>query len=237
MLKQIIVNTVLLISLSSFLNAGSIKTKSELNYMNSTGNSDVASGAVLFDLSKEYKKHTIKGHYEWFYSEENGIENKNKMLGNINYLYAISSHLNFDYILQVEKDKFSGFDYKAFTGPGIKYNVYLKSSPKIFDIGANIVAETNELSNGNTDNFISLLISQKYQWKVTDSLLIKQNLTYRVDLGNTSTFNIASNFGFENKLNKMFSLGMNYKIDYNNNVLPGIVKTDKILTASFIINY
>lgn len=218
--------------------ANDFKTKTELSYLNSSGNSDVSSGAVLFDAEKKIDKHEIKGHYEWFYSEENSVENKNKMMGSVNYLYNFGKKFSFDYILQGEQDKFSGFDYKVFTGPGLKYKVFIdEKNPHQLSLGGNIVAEQDKPENLDAENYIAFLANEAYSWQISENLKLKQDFKYRVDVADTSIYNITANVGIENKLNKYFSLGANYKVDYTNTVLPTKERTDKIFTASLIINY
>lgn len=239
-LEKLALSAVLVAGLVSITSAKEteLKTKTEIGYMNSTGNSEVSTGSVLFDAEKIIDKHTIKTHYEWYYSEEDGIENKNKMMAKLNYLYEVSKKFSFDYIVQGEKDKKSGFDYKIFTGPGVHYKVIdEKENPHKLSIGANIVVERDKPDYLDAETYTAFLANEQYSWDFSKNIKFTQDLSYRTDVSDTDIFNVTANFGLENKMNKYFSLGLNYKIDYTNTVLPGIENTDKIFTASLIFTY
>jgi putative salt-induced outer membrane protein len=215
-----------------------VSTKTTLGYMESSGNSDISTGTLLFDILKKIDNQEFKLNYEWLYSEENSNINKDKMTINGEYVYNYRGNKNIymNYLLTGEIDKFSGYDYKIFTGPGLYIKV-INTKTQLLSIGSNILIEGDKQEYIDIDIFTSLLFKEIYEQKINNSLLtLKQDLSFRDDLTNFENFNVIFNIGLESKLNKHFAIGINLKVDYNELVPFGVEQLDKVFTSSLIIN-
>jgi putative salt-induced outer membrane protein len=120
------------------------KIKSQIGFSKTNGNTDTTSFSGLVDISKKIDKHILSSKIEGQYSEESGIENKNKINGKLNYFYEINKQLSFNYEIYGEQDKFSGFDYKIYTGPGVMYKFDILKKHE-FKIGVNVLYENDVL--------------------------------------------------------------------------------------------
>jgi putative salt-induced outer membrane protein YdiY len=79
--------------------------------------------------------------------------------------------------------------------------------------------------------------SLEYKWNISETLSAYLNAEYRTDVKDTEVFTTVSNIGMETKLNKYFSVGINYKTEYVNVVPSDKENTDNTLTANLTINY
>lgn len=212
------------------------KIKSQIGFSKTDGNTDTTSFTGLVEVSKKIDKHVLSSKFEGQYSEDSGVENKNKINAKLNYNYEITKNFAFDYEIYGEQDKFSGFNYKVYTGPGIKYKFNMPKSHE-FKIGVNVLYENDVLDDDSTVDYIAMKSSLEYKWQITETFSAYLNGEYRTDVEDTDVFTTVSNIGMESKLNKHFSVGINYKSEYVNVVPDNKENTDNTLTANLTISY
>lgn len=236
-------------------------THTELGYVSTSGNTDTKSGSVDFAGKQAWDKHAIALDVDYLYGEQNGVENNNKLLTVLNYDYKLTDALAFNYLVGYKDDKFSGFDYQFYTGPGLKYTA-IKSDVHNLGLQANIVYSIDEGSDkdfdalgneikypnpdniiptttvkGETDEYSSYLVQGTYSWNITKTFKFTQDLSYRSSFEDSDTYFAYSKTGVASKISDILSMGINYKLDYTNQPPLGNVHTDKTFTASLIIDY
>ena len=236
-------------------------THTELGYVSTSGNTNTKSGAVDFVGKQKWENQAIQLDLNYIYGEPEGIETNNKLATEFNYDYTIAGDLAFNYLVGYKNDKFSGFDYQFYTGPGLKYQA-VKSDEHTLDLQGNIVYSVDEGSDkffdalgaeikypnptniipittiaGQTNEYASYLLKGDYAWKITETFKFTQKLSYRSSFESSDNYFAYSKTGVVSKINATFSMGMNYKIDYTNQPPAGNVYADKTFTASLIIDY
>lgn len=236
-------------------------THTELGYVSTSGNTNTKSGSVDFTGKQTWEKHAIKLDIDYIYGEQEGVETNNKLATEFNYDYPLAGDLALNYLVGYKNDKFSGFDYQFYTGPGLKYEavkndqhtlglqgniVYSvdEGSDKLYDVAgdeikypnpANIIPTT--IVEGQTNEYASYLLQGDYAWNLTKTFKFTQKLSYRSSFESSDNYFVHSKTGVASKINSTFSMGMNYKVDYTNQPPAGNVYTDKTFTASLIIDY
>ena len=70
-----------------------------------------------------------------------------------------------------------------------------------------------------------------YELKIFNNFMFNQELSYRASFEEANKYFIYSKSSLLSKLSDIFSVGVNYKIDYANEVAAGIVQRDNALTA------
>jgi putative salt-induced outer membrane protein len=212
----------------------------------------------------EWGNNIIQLDVDYLYGEQDGEETNNKLVALLEYDYKFAKHISFDYLTGYKDDKFSGFAYQFFTGPGLKYHLLETDSHDLefqtnivysrdletdkYYMSSNYLVETKypydpikgpykDPASGDLNEYAAFLIKGDYTWQITDSFKFIQMLAYRVDAGNKNTYFVNSKSGIESEINKMFSLGMNYKVTYVNEAPSDNEHTDTIFTVALIINY
>ena len=239
-------------------------THVELGYVSTSGNTDTKSGSFDGMGKAEWGKNVLQLDLDYIYGEENGVENNNKLIVELNYDYKFADDFAFNYLAGYKDDKFSGFDYQFYTGPGIKY-MALKGDVHILNFQSNILwsqdveqdkyytdaAFTDETKypydpvkgtfvdpeSGKTNDYASFYIKGDYTWNVTDTFKFIQVLSYRTDVSDSNIYFVNSKTGIESKINSTFSMGANYKVDYVNAQPAGNEKTDKTFTVALILDF
>lgn len=234
--KKIVLSLLSGLLLTTTLSAEEVKTETNLSYMQSKGNSDIMNTSVDFKGEKKIEKNIYKTNINWYYSEENSVETKNKLTVNITYEYELNKKINLNYMAQYEDDKFSSFNYKFFTGPGVIYKA-VKNQIQELKLGVSLLYEKDKPNTGKSIDYMAVMGTEEYKYKITKTVHCAQDFSIRTEVENTDNYNATANFGITNKFNKYFSASVKYKIDYTNKVLPGIKNTDRVFTAGLTINY
>jgi putative salt-induced outer membrane protein len=240
-----------------------LKTRTELGYVKTSGNSENESFALDATLKKTWDKQTLEGTIDAKYATSDDVESQNRYTIELNYDYALSNRFSVDYLLGYSQDKFSGFDYRLYTGPGAKYAL-IKASKHQLSLNGNIlyaqdkqedihytatgeqikypnennlVADPSKTVNGTTDEYASYRVGAQYDWNIIKDLTFSQNVTYRASFEDNDNYFVDSKSSLIQKLTDMMSVGLNYKIHYVNLPALGKVNSDKELMLNLIFDY
>lgn len=226
------------IALSALLGAQEtpIITHSEFSYINTKGNTNTTSLAFEGAIKKEWDKHALRLHADMYESSDNGQTSKKKYSSEFNYDYQICSRTSLNYLIGYKEDRFSGFDYQFYTGPGIGVKAIDSSEHKL-DFQANILYGEDKPDLLPTDNYFSSKLGGIYHWQMKENLKFIQEATYRVNLEETKYWFAYSKSAMEIKINSTLSMGVSYKVDYVNTPPPPSLHTDRTFLVSLIIDY
>ncbi|MDD2789717.1 MAG: DUF481 domain-containing protein [Sulfurimonas sp.] len=233
---------------------------SELGFNKTSGNTDTTTLNLDGKAEKNLGKHAFTASIDGQYAENNGVESKNKFVAELNYDYALTDRLDFNYLAGYKDDKFSRFDYQIYTGPGAKYLVFKDDIHKLtvdgnllyakdsiarvnYDAAGDIIKYPNAddiatvtYDPSYTESYAAYRLKGVYERQLLENLKFGQELSYRSSFKDQSNFFVYSKTGLSTKLSTLFSAGMSYKIDYVN--LPGDKeKSDTTLTANLIMDY
>ena len=214
-----------------------LNTHAEFGYVSTTGNTDTTAYGLDLKMDKKWDKHVVLFTFDGQYADDSGVETKNKYLTELAYDYEITDRFAFNYLAGYKQDKFSGYKYQAYTGPGAKYKL-IKEEKQNLSLEGNILYSQDELENPiKTRNYSSFRAKGVYDWQILDNLKFTQDLSYRTDLEDTQNYFVYSKTAFISKISDIFSFGINYKVDYVNAPPAATLHSDKTLSASLIIDY
>jgi len=236
-------------------------THTEFGYIQTEGNTKTKTFNLDATAKKAWDKHEGKLHFDGQYANDDGDETKNKYLVELNYNYAFTKRLAFDYLVGYKDDKFSGFDYQFYTGPGIKYKAILTKKHRLtlegnilysqdqyddtdYDSSGNVIPYPNSdhitvatTTAGDKDDYAAYRIKGVYKYKVTDTLTFVQELTLRGKLNEMQNYFAFSKSALNAKISDIFSAGISYKADYTNRPPVDKKSTDTTLTFNLIADY
>jgi putative salt-induced outer membrane protein len=238
-----------------------IKTHTELGFVQTQGNTETTTFNLDLKAKKAWGKHNLEISADAQYAIDSGDETNNKYAVELEYGYALKDDLFITYLAGYKKDRFSGYDYQAYTGPGLKYTAiktekhtlnvegsFLYSQDDIedtqYDSSGNTISYPNSdntvvasTTYGEIEDYASYRAKTVYNWQILENLKFEQELSYRSDFEDSSVSFIYSKTAFSSKLSKMFSAGISYKIDYSNSPQAGKEYTDRTFVANLIIDY
>ncbi len=232
-----------------------------LGFSDTGGNTDTTAGSIELNIKKSFDKHLFELSFDGQYSDDENVETKNKYFVELEYDYEFTDRFAFDYLTGYKDDKFSGYDYQFYTGPGVKYKVlmlqnhdlsletnilYSKDSieDKDYDINDVLIKYPNPKKvvvaysvSGDTRDYTGLRAKFNYEWRILETLKFQQEASWRAEASDTKNYFVFSKTALINKIDDVFSFSIDYKIDYINEQAPDKDKTDTTLTASIIIDY
>jgi len=236
-------------------------THSEFGYIETNGNTKTKTFNLDATVKKAWGKHEGKLHFDGQYADDDGVETKNKYLIELNYNYAFTDRLAFDYLVGYKADKFSGFDYQFYTGPGARYKAIVTDEHTLtlegnilysidqytdidYDINGNVVPYPNPNNAiivrsvpGEQDDYAAYRLKGVYDYKITKSLTFSQELTLRGQFDDMPNYFAYSKSSLSSKLSDIFSAGISYKVDYANRPPLDKKSTDTTLTLNLIADY
>ena len=239
-----------------------LKTHTELGYIGTTGNTDTTTFNLESKLTRNWGKHEGALTFDGQYADDKGVESKNKFFVELEYDYAFTDRFAFNYLLGYKRDKFSAFDYQAYTGPGAKYKVIV--SPKHnLSLEGNILYSVDEYTQVNyadtakttviaypnaanrpvlatdpsfSDDYAAYRAKGVYTWQIFENLKFDQAVSYRSSFEDTNKYFVYSKSALTSKISDIFSAGISYKVDYVNEAGDN-KNTDTTLTANLIVDY
>ena len=238
-----------------------LKTHTEFGYIETQGNTRTQTFNLESKVKKGWGKHIANLLFDGQYASDKNEEIKNKYLLELEYDYEFTDTLAFSYLVGYKQDRFSGYDYQFYTGPGAKYKA-IKTDKHNLSLEGNILYSSDEIEDtkytqngqiikypnpdnlttartekGYTDDYAAARAKLVYEWKILENLKFDQELSYRCDLGDIDTYFAFSKTALSTKFTDIFSAGVSYKVDYANNPATGKEYADRTFTANLIIDY
>lgn len=209
----------------------------EFGFITTSGNTDTTAYNLDLKVKKSWDKHHLNFLADVQYADDTGVETNNKLLTELQYNYDITQRLAFDYLVGYKVDKFSGYNYQAYTGPGAKYKAIVEEKHNL-SIEGNILYSEDEIEIPRAkDDYTALRAKGVYEWKILENLKFTQELSYRVQADEMDNYFVFSKTAFASKISDIFSFGISYKIDYVNTPPASAERSDKTLTANLILDY
>ena len=235
-------------------------THTEFGYIQTDGNTKTKTFNLESKVTKNWKKHIFSFAFDGQYADDNGIETKNKYFLELEYDYELTDRFALDYLVGYKSDKFSAFDYQAYTGPGAKYKAIVSKNHNL-SVEGNILYSVDEISDvkydalgeiinypnpdniavasivlGDKDTYASYRLKGVYTWQMLENLKFDQEVSYRSSFEDADKYFVFSKTALSSKINSMFSAGMSYKVDYVNEA-GDKENTDTTLTLNLIMDY
>ncbi len=224
-------------------NPDALITHTELGYIQTDGNTQTKSFTLDANAKKAWGKHQtslkLDGQYGSAYdaATDKEKENKNKYLIEANYDYTFAKTLGFNYLVGYKSDKYAGFAYQAYTGPGLKYQA-VKTAVHDLSLNGSILysSDRSYAQPRETNNYSGYRAELIYGWDMLKNLKFTEEASYRGSFEKSSNYFASSKTAFASKISDIFSAGISYKVDYVNEPLAA-KKTDSTFTFNLIMDY
>lgn len=238
-----------------------LKAHSELGYVQTSGNTETKAFNFELNLKKDWTRSVLTFDFDGQYATDQRVETKNKFVTELDYGYKLNGRLSLDYLIGYKTDKFSGFRYQFYTGPGAKYKAIDQKTQKL-SVEGNLLYSVDQYEDvwvdalGNKldypydnvlkdhisqyaykDDYAAYRIKGVYDWQILENLKFQQELSLRGSLEKFEKYFVYSKTAFYNKINSIFSAGISYKVDYVNIPADGKKRTDTTFAFNLILDY
>ncbi|MFQ5465939.1 MAG: YdiY family protein [Thermodesulfobacteriota bacterium] len=219
--------------------AAAWKARAEVSYVNTSGNTETQTLAGKFDLRREGPVNRLYLSGSGLFASSNGEETSNKLA--LDSLWERAFTPRFFGLLAggYSRDRFSGYDFRAFGGPGVGYELIKTDRQRLKGV-ATLLYYHDEFSKGaaSTDNYPSGKFTAGYELRAAENLKFVQNVDFFGSLEDTGRFFFNSTTSVEVKVNALVSLGVSYTINYQNEPpSPEVRHLDKTLLTTLIFDF
>ncbi|HEC97038.1 MAG TPA: DUF481 domain-containing protein [Nitrospirae bacterium] len=216
-----------------------IKTRTELSFVQTSGNTNTQTFSVKLEAKKEDIKNRYFSTAKALYAKEDGRETSNQSSIDGRWERVLSEKLFGLLTSGFSMDKFSGYEYRLYAGPGLGYDL-IKTDQHVLQSLLSLIYSYDEFSVGDvrSDSYLTGKLTLKYEWKILENLKLKEKLDYSVSFKDTNNFFIDSATAVETKINSSLSLGISYVVNYQNLLpSPEIKHTDTTFLTTLIIDF
>ena len=215
------------------------KTRIEISYAQTSGNTDTQTFAGTLGMNNQdlVNRYFLNGNV--LLAESDGEETSNKISLKGRWERIFSERFFGLLSSGYSRDKFSGFEYRVFGGPGIGYDLIKTDMHKLQWL-LSFLYYRDEFSVGDegSDSYQTGKVSAKYEWQIQGNVKLKETLDYFVSLKDTDRSFIDSVTSVEVKINRTISLGVSYTINYQNKPpSPDLNNSDVTFLTKLIFDF
>jgi len=210
----------------------------ELGFIRTTGNTETQTSALKADVVYEVDKWRHTGHAEGYGTESEDDAGNNVVSAERYQLsgksdYKFNEHDYFFGLVELNKDRFSGFEYENKVSAGYGRKV-IKQEEMELDLEIGPGVRFFKVDNGVSDEEALLRLAAKYWWQISPNSKFTQDLS--VDIGEeiTSTESIT---GIQANINSTLALKFTYTIRNKSEVPVDTEKTDTELAMTLVYTY
>ncbi|MDY0115955.1 MAG: DUF481 domain-containing protein [Sulfurimonadaceae bacterium] len=216
-------------------------THTELGYIQTKGNTNTETFNLDAKAKKQWDANSIALSLDGQYAKDKKVTTKNRYTSELNYGYDMTEKFTLGYLAGFKKDKFSGYNYQAYTGPEAKYKLLnsdiQKLSAEVAVLYAQDKIENPAPIEDETEKYGSYRLKAVYELEFIENMKFYQDASYRGSMKDSDIYFITTKTALTGKINSTFSAGLSYKVDYANIAPDDKVRTDKTLTLNLIIDY
>ena len=173
------------------------------------------------------------------FAESNGERTSDKLYFEGGWERYLSKKVFTLFSAGYNRDKFSGYEYRLFSGPGIGIEFIRNKKRELRSSLALIYyRDRYSVDDRDIDEYVTGKLMTGYVWNVLENLKLRENVGYIASAERGSRFFIDSETALEVKINRRLSLGVSYLIDYQNEPPSSdLEKTDTTFLTNLILDF
>jgi putative salt-induced outer membrane protein len=215
-------------------------THVEMSYVSTNGNTDTQTFSVKLEskLEKDINRYFVK--FSGLYAKSNDQETASQWLLNGRWEKILTKKMFAFVDATYLADKFSGYDYRLSIGPGIGYDFVKSAKHDLKGLFSVLYYYDNyiEGSPDSSDSYVAGKGEINYRWLIRENLKFKEDANFIISFNDTDKYFLNSETGIETKINSNISLGVSYRIAYQNQLpSPDVKHTDTTFLTSLIIDF
>ena len=191
--------------------------KLELSYIQTSGNVENSTFAGKYVGKGEIHANRLFFHADMMYQSRDGEESANKSNLKARYERKFAERLFLLFESRYQRDKFSGYEYRISSGPGIGFDIYDRKRFSLKTYGSTIY-HYDRYSKGDifADNYLAMQFNLDAESQLQDNLKVQNAFNYVVSTQEAEKYQITNESALGVKVNSLLSVGLSYKMEYNN---------------------
>ena len=204
----------------------------ELSYVSTGGNTEMQTFASKLEFRCEGDPDSLFVGASGVFSRSEGKETSNKFLLESRWERHWSDGLFFFVSGEYLSDRFSGYDYRVYIGPGLGFTLLESETQELRGLlSVNIARDKYAFEELEALNYGSLRAEVGWIWAATERIKLKQDADYSFSFEETDRYFANSTSAIEVRAAGNVSLGVSYSLSYQG-ILPEGAK-EKLDTTFF----
>ena len=199
-----------------------------------TGNVDRASVSFSFDTRRNWKHDRFQFRILHNYAEQDGSITARNTFGAMKFDHFLTDVFFSAFSLEVLKDEFKDLNLRSIVGLGLGYRV-LKEDRITLELEAGVTYFSEDLDQGQDDQFISGRGGLTLSVQILENLLLKDYLLYYPSFDEPKEYRLRNEASLISTLGKGWALKLTHIFDQNSVPAPGV--DDKDQQFIFAIQY
>ena len=168
------------------------KTRSELSYVRTTGNTDTQTFAGKIETSADATPNRYFAKAKGLYGKDSGTISTSQWIVAGRYERALSERMFGFLAADYLKDTFGGFDMRVTIGPGVGYDFLTGVVHNLKGLFSVVWVEEDRHAvpepRDDEESYAAGKIEGKYSWQVNESLRFKQDAGLEVSFEDTNVY-------------------------------------------------
>jgi putative salt-induced outer membrane protein len=215
-----------------------LTASAEFGFIRTTGNTENQTTTLKGDIVYEVEKWRHTGHVEG-YGQEAKDDQGDSVVSAERYAASGKSDYKFtehDYVyglVELQKDRFSGFDYDHIVSVGYGRKV-IKQENMELDLEIGPGERFYRVENSTADEEAILRLAANYWWQITDTSKFIQDISTDIGEEITSTESVTS---IQANINSTLALKFTYTIRHKSKVPDDKEKKDTEVAMTLVYTY
>lgn len=205
----------------------------QLGGFRSTGNSSNTGVTAGLNLNREGIDWSHKLAAQIDYQRSNGQVTREQFLVSYEPNYELSPDLYLYALAQYERDRFQGFSARYALSGGFGYRV-IETDRMTLNLQGGPAWRQTDRTDGTSESDLSGFLAADFDWRVTDSLKLTQDLRAFLQSENST---LSSTTGVQANVASNLSVGLSYTVEIDTDPPPGAVKTDTLSRVTLIYDF
>ncbi len=214
------------------------KSSAEVGIVRTTGNTETQNTSLKGDIIYEDGQWKYTGHGEAFGASQEDAAGDSVVSAE---RYLLSGKADYkmsdvDYVfglIQLQKDRFSGFEYEHVVSAGYGRKI-IKQADMELDVEIGPGVRFFKVDGGEADEEALLRLAGKYWWAITDHSKFTQNLTVEIGEDLTTTTSVT---GLQANINSSLAMKLTFTVKNKNEVPADTEKTDTETAVTLVYTF
>lgn len=206
------------------------KNKLELSYIQTSGNTENSTFAGKYVGKGEIHANRLFFNADMVFQSKDGEESANKSNIKARYERKFAKRLFLLFESKYQRDKYSGYEYRLTSGPGIGYDLFDREKLKLKTYGSfNYHYDSYSQGQDEADSYTAMQLNVDAESQLQDNLKIMNDFYYVFSTKEQEKYQVTNESGLSVKINSMISMGLSYMIQYDNE--PPLATLEKVNTT------
>jgi putative salt-induced outer membrane protein len=207
-----------------------------LAFLQTNGNSNTSSGGFDFLYKGTYGLWGVEGVANFLRAEQEGTLTAERYGAGLRGTYAFSERWKAFAGVGWMKDQFAGLDSRLVLDGGAQYAL-LTGPDHTLDLLAGLSWTQDEEVSGDSTSSFGGVAGADYAWIIAENAKLTDRFRFYPSFEESNDWRVFNEFAIEAAIVSNLALKVAYQFRYDNEPVPGFVKTDTTVSTSLVLKF